>query len=163
MAKRVWKRVYPRSIGHAMELCLEYAREKQNRSVDRVADEMGLANRWTLYKWIKNERLPAVLISAFEEACGINLVTRYLGHAAHQLLLPIPNGKRCKSQKLHSLQQSFNEAMGLLLIFHEKQVNQEQTIAALTQLMEYAAWHLGNVERYQQPGLDLTGGDHEQG
>lgn len=139
-----------------MELCLEHAREKLNRSVDRVADEMQLANRWTLYKWIKNERLPAVFIKPFEEACGISLVTRFLGHAAHQLLIPIPTGRVATGQKLHDLQQSFNDAMGQLLIFKDSANNQAAACNALMQLMESTAWHLKNLEEYLQPGLELS-------
>ena len=59
MRRRNWKRVNPTSLRHAMELCLDYGREKRNLSVDRVADLMGMPSKYTLYKWLENGRMPA--------------------------------------------------------------------------------------------------------
>ncbi|MCU8084256.1 hypothetical protein [Shewanella sp. SM23] len=66
--RRNWEKVRANNLRHLMALCLEFAREKQNLSVDRVADLMGLPSKWTLYKWLENGRIPAVLIRPFEHA-----------------------------------------------------------------------------------------------
>ena len=80
---------------------MEFAREKHNRSVDRIADLMGLANKWVLYKWLESGRMPAILIRPFEAACGIDLVTRYIGHSANKMLIEIPTGRKVTSTDLN--------------------------------------------------------------
>jgi len=140
-----------------MEWCLEYARAKHNRSVDNVADLIGLSNRWVIYKWLENGRLPAVLIRPFENACGMDFVTRYIGHSGHKLLIDIPNGKRATGKDINSLQASFAESVTLLLKFYEGHAESEETISALLTTMEQLAWHRGTIERQQQPELDFSG------
>ncbi|MDO6525786.1 hypothetical protein Q4519_08820 [Motilimonas sp. 1_MG-2023] len=149
------------SIPHAIELCLEVARKKKNFSVDRVADGMGLANKWIIYKWMESGRLPALMIRPLEQTCGADFVTRYLGHAAHKLLIDIPTGRSVKPVDINVLHASFSQGITLLLSFYEGVANQAETIAALNQLMEGVAWHHKNVEQHSQPQLDLCGDDNE--
>lgn len=155
MARYSWKNQQPRSLRHGMELCLEYAKVKKNLSVDRVADEMGLSSKWTLYKWLENSRMPIVLVRPFESACGADYVTRYIGHSAFKLLIDIPVGKRVADKDINSLQVSFSESIGLLLKFYDGKSDIEGTLAALTDVMEKLAWHQGNVERFHQPELEF--------
>jgi len=155
MASRSWKNRQPRSLRHGMELNLEHARVKKNLSVDRVADEMGLSSKWTLYKWLENSRMPIILVRPFELACGADFVTRYIGHSAFKLLIDIPVGKRVADKDINSLQASFSESIGLLLKFYDGKSEIDQTLAALTDVMEKLAWHQGNVERYHQPELEF--------
>lgn len=63
MARKVWKKEVPTSLRHAMKLCVEYAKVKRNLSIERIADQMGIANHWTVYKWVGNGRIPTVLSS----------------------------------------------------------------------------------------------------
>jgi len=58
MTKRNWKRVQPSSLRNALELCKDYAKERHNLSVERIADRMGLSDHWTVYKWIQTGRIP---------------------------------------------------------------------------------------------------------
>lgn len=134
---------------------MEYAREKHNRSVDRIADLMGLANKWVLYKWLESGRMPAILIRPFEAACGIDLVTRYIGHSANKMLIEIPTGKRVTSTDLNELQSSFAGAVSLLVEFYERKNGSDEALAALTGLLEDVAWHRKNVQEHLQPGLEL--------
>jgi hypothetical protein len=153
--RRKWESIQPISLSHAMGLCLEHAREGMNRSVDRVADQMGLTNKWVIYKWVESGRLPAILIRGFEAACGIDYVTRYLAHSAHLLPIEIPTGKLASEKDLHRLQEAFIAGMGMLFAFYEGAVNAPETVAALTELMEQAAWHRENVERFSSPELEF--------
>lgn len=154
--KRVnWKNRSASSLRQAMEYCLEHARVKHNRSVDQVADMMGQPNKWILYKWLENGRLPAVLIRPFETACGIDFVTRYIGHSDHKLLIDIPTGRKATSKDVNTLQASFTDAVGLLLQFYENNQDVDETLSALYQVMEQLAVHQGQVEKYKQPELDL--------
>ncbi|PHS47258.1 MAG: hypothetical protein COB05_09765 [Marinobacter sp.] len=155
MTRRNWKRVSPCSLRHAMELCLEHGREKKNLSIDRVADLMGMASKFTLYKWLENGRMPAVMIRPFEAACGIDLVTRYIGHSANKMLIEIPTGKRVTSTDLNELQSSFAGAVSLLVEFYERKNGSDEALAALTGLLEDVAWHRKNVQEHLQPGLEL--------
>jgi hypothetical protein len=143
------------SIPHAIELCLEFARQKKRMSVDRVADGMGLANKWTLYKWMESGRLPAVMIRPLEQTCGADYLTRYLGHAAHKLLTDIPSGRFVTESDINSLQVSFSACISELIQFYDGKATQSQTLHALRELMEGMAWHHRNVEQHLQPELDL--------
>jgi hypothetical protein len=155
MARVSWKNRQPTSLRHGMELCMEYARVKHNRSIDHIADLMGLPNRWVLYKWLENGRLPSILIRPFEAACGCEYVTRYIGHSAHKLLIDIPSGRKATGKSINDLQASFTEAVSLLLKFYEGDSPADETLAALFNTMEELAWHHGSVERHQQPEFEL--------
>lgn len=159
MAPRSWKNRQASSLRQAIEWCLEHARVKHNRSVDNVADLMGLSNKWVVYKWMENGRLPSILIRPFESACGIEYVTKYIGHSAHKLVIDMPSGKRVKSRDINNLQASFTEAVGLLIRFYDGNEKPEDTLSALITTMEQLAWHRCEIERNQQPQFEFTGGD----
>lgn len=150
-----WKNRQPASLRQSMEWCIEYGRVRHNRSVDRIADLMGLSNKWVIYKWLENGRLPTVLIRPFENACGIDYVTRYIGHSGHKLLIDIPTGKRASDKDINSLQSAFADSVSLLLQFYEGQADADETLAALTTTMENLAWHQGTVKRHRQPEFDF--------
>lgn len=155
MARRNWKRVAPTSLRHAMELCLEYGREKRNLSVDRVADLMGLPSKWSLYKWLESGKMPAILIRPFEHATGASFVTQYIATSAHKLLVDIPNGKPAKDDDVLALQTSFNESVNLLARFYRGEVSAEETKAALDKTMGEIAGHRVNVSKSLAPELGL--------
>jgi len=155
MTRRSWKRVAPTSLRHAMELCLEYGREKRNLSVDRVADLMGLASKWTLYKWLESGRMPANLIRPFEHACGATFMTQYIATSAHKLLVEIPAGRPGRDEDVLALQTGFNEAVNLLARFYQGAAEAEATVAALTRVMSEIAGHRENVSKAMAPELGL--------
>ena len=158
MKRKYWKDHQTlTSMSRSIELCLEHARFKYNRSIDQVADRMGLANKWTLYKWMESGRLPAILIRPFEVACGVDYVSRYIGHSAHKLLVDIPTGRKATSRDINTLQTSFSDAVSLLLKFYDNQQEVEETLSALYLVMEQLALHQGEVTKFKQPELDLEG------
>jgi len=161
MSRRNWKKVRANSLRHAMELCLEFAREKQNLSVDRVADLMGLPSKWTLYKWLENGRIPAVLIRPFEHACGADYMTLYIAASSNRLVIDIPNGRKATNAEVNELQGSFSDAMGLLIRFYQGQSAAEDTITALNHVMGGIAWHSENVSKSQTPELAMFDGEDE--
>lgn len=138
-----------------MELCIEYGRQKKNLSVDRIADRMGLANKWTLYKWMENGRMPAVLIPAFEHACGATYVTTYLATAAHKLLIDIPVGKKPIDTDILTLNSNFNDAVSLLSRFYKGESDIQETINSLTNTIESMAYHRENIQKDHAPELDF--------
>jgi hypothetical protein len=153
MSGRNWKRVQARDLRDAMDLCLEYAKVKHNRSVDTVADLMSLASKWTLYKWMQEASMPARSIKGFEHACGIDFVSRWLVVSGGKLVIDIPKGRKGGPEDIQALQASTHEAIGALMKFYEDKSNAEETLAAVQTALERMAWHKGNVEKYRQPEL----------
>ena len=160
MTKRNWKRMQPTGLRHALELCKEHAREKLNRSVERIAEEMGLTDHWTLYKWLQSGRIPANLVRPYENACGINFVTRWQAASAGYLLIDIPSGRNVTAADMQVLQELLNTAVGQLLQFYAGKAESQDALAAIQQGMEGLAWHRGNVEKHLQPELELGGKGH---
>ena len=78
MTRRNWKRWQPATLRDALKGCKDYALERHHLSVERIAERMGLEDHWALYKWIANGRMPLVLVPAYEHACGIALVARWM-------------------------------------------------------------------------------------
>lgn len=159
MSKRNWKRASARSLRHSMELCLEYAKERHNLGVERIADRMGLASHWTLYKWMESGRLPANLIRPFEHACGCTFVTQYIAASAHKLLIDIPSAKPVVDTDLLALQTGFNEAVNVLARFYKGDAEAPQALGELTRLMADIAAHRAKVAMACTPELDFFGGE----
>lgn len=142
-----------------MELCLAYARDVGHLSVERVADRMGLASHWTLYKWMESGRLPAILIRPFEGACcGADYVTRWIAASDHQLLVKIPTGRAAEQCDTAELQVVLAEASRLLIRFYQQGGDPGATLDAVRDAIAGLGFHHANVERALSPELDLEGG-----
>lgn len=159
MSRRNWKRVRPNSLRESMELCLEFARDKHNRSIDRIADMMGLPSKWTLYKWLESGRMPATLIRPFEHACGATFMTDWIAQSAHKLVIDIPQGRAATEMDIADLQGRLADVMGQLIRFYKGESNADQTVAGITDVMAGLAWHRANVSRQAAPELDLFSED----
>lgn len=159
MAKRNWKGVQPRSLKHGMELCVDYAKDVKNLSVERIADLMGIASHYTLYKWIDEARMPALMIRPFEHACGISYVTQYLAASDHQLLVPMPKARPAKDTDLMALQASFGQAVSVLAAFYLGNEDADAAKAELVRHMADVASHHARVGRMNEPELELFGGE----
>jgi len=155
MTRRSWKNAQPSSIRQAMEWSLEFAKERHNLSVERIAERMGQANHWALYKWLTEGRMPAVLIPAFEHACGISLVSRWLASTSGKLLIDIPSGRTCTAQDVNELQGVLNATTGALIAFYQGQLDADAAQAALQAGLTSLAWHRSNVQQHANPQLDL--------
>lgn len=157
MAKRNWKRARATSLQQAMELCIEFAKEKHNRSMDRIAEGMGLTNKWTLYKWIESGGLPVRMVRPFEDACGCEFVSRYLAASAGKLVVEIPTGRRASAGDVHELQDLLNAAVGSLIKFYGGKAEAKETLASIMGAMEGLALHRENIAKAEQPELDMWG------
>ncbi|TAL45705.1 MAG: hypothetical protein EPN89_11875 [Methylovulum sp.] len=153
MAKRNWKRVHAGNLRHAMELCIEHAKDKHNRSLEQVSELMGMASKWTLYKWVECGGLPANMIKPFEMACGIDCVSRWLVTSNNKLVIEVPIGRKVKADDIHLLQETTNAAIGALIQFYKHPADMETTLSAIQQALESMVFHRGNVLKYQQPEL----------
>ena len=155
MKRRNWKGVQPTSLRKALELCKDHAQDMRRLSVERIAERMGEESHWTVYGWLRDGSIPARKIVAYEHACGCNYVTRWLAAAEGNLLVPIPTGRTVEGEGVMGMHKSFSVAMEHLVQFYAGRAQAEDTLAALTTLMEDVAWHHGNVGQYHQPALEL--------
>lgn len=140
-----------------MELCIQYAKERHHLSVEQIADRMGLASHWSLYKWMESGRMPANLIRPFEVVCGCQFVTQYIASSAHKLLVDIPSSAPAKDTDLTAMNGNFGRAITALASFYQGNAEAETTISELTSLLTEIASHRVRVERSCEPELDLFG------
>lgn len=152
---RFWKLRISPSLQDAMAESTAYALEAYNRSIEQISDLTGLDSHWTLRKYISEVRLPAKLIRPFENACGIDLVTRYLASGANRVCIQIPTGRTPGPHDITELQRALNEAAGHLITFYSGEKSAEETLAAVWAGMSELAWHRNNVVKHDQPELPL--------
>lgn len=153
MTRRNSRRDNPVNIRHALELCVNHAKSKHNLGVERIVDLMGESSTSTVYKWLESGRMPVMKLRAFENVCDVDYVTHYLAHSAGYLLLKVPTGRKAEHRDLNELSQFVHEALGLLCNFYDSHEGADETMAALTQLMEDLAFQRGNIEKFKQPEL----------
>jgi len=157
MSTRNWKRYQPNTLRDALQGCKQYALERHNLSVERIAERMGLEDHWALYKWIANGRMPTVLVPAYQHACGIDLVTRWLAASDHKLLVEMPTGRRAVQTDMVELNTGFAKALQLLTNFYTTTgADTTETLDALRLHLEQVAYHQANVAKFSSPELDFT-------
>ncbi len=154
--KRNWKKARPTSLLHAMELCVDHAREMKNAGVDRLAERIGDESHHNLYKYLGNGRMPLVKLRAFEEAAGAAFVTRWLAMSAGLLVIDIPTGRQGNGEDMLALQETLNDAVGALLQFYAGKLDQGEVQARLTAALEGMAFHRENVKKFDQPELNFS-------
>jgi len=147
-----WKRAVATSLLNGSDLCIKYAREKNNLSIEHIADQMG-ENHHTLYKWLAEARMPIKKLIAFESACGTCFITQYLAHANNKMLVDIPTGRKAEHRSINELGIFANQVMGMLLAFADGEQNQDEVLEAVTVLMADFAHQRGQIEKNKQPEL----------
>lgn len=150
------KRQRANSLVHAMRLCKEYAQVKRHLSVERIADRMGTTHD-SLYKWLATGRMPAILIPAFELACGCHYVSEWLAASADRLVVDMPTGRKAEGTELLDMNSSCAAALQLLTQFYAAPhaADPEATLAALRLHLEQVAYHHHNVATYATPELEF--------
>lgn len=161
MRARFWKRYQPSSLRDALAKCKDHARERHQLSVERIAERMGLADHWAIYKWIESGRMPAVLLPAYEAACGINLATRWLAATHGKLLVDLPAGRAGDAADLVRLGSQFQQALQLLSDFYRgaesgAPADPQPVLDALRGHLETVSYHHRNVAGFAQPEPELS-------
>ena len=158
MTRRNWKRWQPASLRDALKGCKDFAQERHNLSVERIAERMGLEDHWSLYKWIESGRFPAVLLPTYQAVCGINLVTRWLATHERRLLIDMPVGKAGTEDDLVALNTQFGQAVQLLRDFYKSDgaTDAAPVLEALRSHLESMAHHHFNVSGFAEPELDFA-------
>ena len=156
MTRRNWKNVRAHSLVHALRLCKEFAQDRHNLSVERIADRMGVSHD-SLYKWLATGRLPAILILAYEHACGCHFASIWYATSAGKLVIDMPTGRKADGTELLDMNSSCAAALQLLTAFYAAPhaADPEATLAALRQHMEQVAFHHNNVAQYATPELEF--------
>ena len=150
-----WKHAAPTSLIEALRLCKDYAREKRQLSVERIAELMGVTAD-ALYKWLATGRMPANLVPVYEHVCGCDYTSRYLAIAAGKIVLNMPTGRAVRPLDVQALQGALNAAVGAILGFAAGDIAAAAALAEIEDGLAGLAWHHGNIERHQQPELDLA-------
>lgn len=158
MSRRNWKRWQPASLREALKGCKDFAQERHNLSVERIAERMGLEDHWALYKWIANGRMPAVLLPAYEHACGISLVARWMAATDNKLLVDMPAGRQATPADMVELNSGFARCLQLLTDFYAAggQADPAAVLDALRLHLQQVAAHQLNVAGYAEPELELV-------
>ena len=156
MTRRNWKLVRPSSAIDALRLCKEYAQEKKNLSIERIADRMGVTHD-SLYKWLSAGRLPFILLPAFEHACGCHFASEWAAASAGKVVISIPTGRNVTHGDLVELNSCFGAALKLLSDCYSAagKADATETLAALTNHMQQVAWHQANVAQFSTPELEF--------
>ena len=156
MTRRDWKRMRANSLVHALRLCKEFALDRHHLSVERIADRMGVTHD-SLYKWLATGRMPAILVPAYELACGCHYVTDWYGAAAGRLVVPMPTGRTVTEADLLAVNSSCAAALALLTQFYADPASADLTATtdALRAHLEQVAFHQANVARYSAPELEF--------
>lgn len=151
---RFYNTKVPTSFTEALRMCKDYAKQKHNLSVERIADDMGLtAGR--LYQHLENGDMPFNRVRSFQRACRCNFVTQYMAYGDNCMLIPMPTGKNVSDDTMLNIHTTFNKAMTELTEFYKSSADPDGALAALTTHMESAAWHRRNVEKHMQPEFEF--------
>jgi len=156
MTRRNWKRVHATSTIEALRLCKEFAQEKKNLSIERIADRMG-ASHDSLYKWLAGGTLPVIKLPAYELACGCHFASEFLAITAGKVLVDLPTGRTGNTASMVEFNTGFAEALQLLTNFYAAPAKTDpaETLAALTRHMSEVAYHQANVAHCANPELDF--------
>lgn len=156
MTRRDWKRVRPNSLVAALRLCKEFAQERKNLSIERIADLMGVTHD-SLYKWLATGRLPGILLPAYENACGCHFASTWLATSAGKLVIEMPVGKKGSTPDLLEVNAGCAAALQLLTAFYANpgEADAAATLAALQTHLAQVAYHRANVATFTNPELDF--------
>ena len=157
MPPRNWKRFRASSLRDAMRACKDYALDKRQLSVPRIAELMGDVTEETLYGWLSKGRMPAVLIPTFELVCGANFVTEWLAASAGRMVIAMPKGRNVTQDELLQITADCGSAMTKLAAFYAdpSKVDTAELLELLQRHLEQVAFQHHNVGQYISPQLEL--------
>lgn len=144
----------PTSLRAAFEADKTRALKRRRLNVERLAELLGTTPA-TLYKWIETESMPVRALIAWQHLTGSNHVVRYLASREGAVVIQIPPGRDVSAEDINDLQRALGAAPVALLDLKAGRISRDDCTAALTGGMESLAWHRANVERHEQPELEL--------
>lgn len=157
MPPRNWKRFRPNSLTEALRGCKDYALEKRQLSVPRIADLLGGVSEDSLYGWLSKGRMPAALIPTFELVCGAHFVSDWLAASAGRMVIPMPKGRKVNDSELLQITADCTAAMTQLAAFYANPsaVDTEALLELLHRHLEQVAFQHHNVGQFKNPELEF--------
>lgn len=154
MSRKNWNQLIARSLTESLQLCKESAIANKQMSVPRIADRLGCSPDM-LYKHLGAASMPAYMLIPFMEACHRIYPLQYMAHSLNYLLVPMPRGRKAEHKALVQLNMFCTEVMGKLLALESGECTQQDVVDHLTLLMENLAYHRLEVQKLDQPELEL--------
>lgn len=145
----------PTSMRAAFEADKAHALKRRRLNIERLAELLGTTPA-TLYKWIETDSMPVRVLIAWQHLTGSNHVIRYLASREGAVVIQIPPGRDVTAEDIHDLQMVLSAAPGALLRLKKGEITRDECLGALTSGMESLAWHRANVEKSDQPELELS-------
>jgi hypothetical protein len=143
------------NLPEAVEGCLRHAQKRDPQlSIERFADRLG-ETKWTIYKWLQTGAIPLGKLIAFEHACGVHYVTRYLNAASGALSIPFPTGRLPDAGDINAVQAACSDAVNSLVMYAASKLDAKATEAVLTAAMEQLAAERAHAQTAHQPELPL--------
>jgi len=157
MAARNWKRFRANNLRDAMRACKDFALEKRQLSVPRIAELMGDVTEETLYGWLSKGRMPAVLIPTFEMVCGAYFVSEWLAASSGRMVIAMPKGHKASQAELMQITTDCSNAMTQLAAFYADptKVDTAALIELLQRHLEQVAFQHHNVGQFIAPELEF--------
>lgn len=144
----------PTSLRAAFEADKGHALRHKRLTIERLAELLGTTPA-TLYKWLETDAMPVRVLVGWQHLTGAANVVRYLASREGGVVIQIPTGRAPSSDDVHILQATLNGAIGALLEFMQGKADREACMGKLSTGLESLAWHRANVEKSDQPELEL--------
>lgn len=150
------KRKYPpaQSLNQAIRQLKQLGREKNNLSVERMADHLGESPD-LLQKWCGTARLPINKVIGLESLCGHPFITEYLAHAQGYLLVRVPTGRKAEISDLNQLNVFTHQVLASIAECYAGASEPDETACQILQLMQEMAYQHHNVKKLEQPELSF--------
>jgi len=144
----------PISLADAVDLDEEHALNARRRP-RKAMEELMDTSRSEYGRWINDLELPLGKLLQWSEFCGSTHVIEYLALASGKLVIDIPTGRKVAAADIHQLQSVLNDAVGQIIKFASGQEDAATALSAIHAGMAGLAWHKVNIEKHQQPELEL--------
>ena len=157
MPPRNWKRFRANNLRDAMRACKDFALEKHQLSVARIAELMGDVTEDSLYGWLSKGRMPVALVPTFELVCGAHFVSDWLAASAGRMVIAMPKGRKPSEAELHQITEGCSTAMRKLAAFYADpaKVDTAELMELLQRHLEQVAFQHRNVGQYIAPELEF--------
>lgn len=157
MPVRNWKRFRANNLRDALRACKDFAQEKRQLSVERIAELMGDVTADSLYGWLSKGRMPVGLLPTFEMVCGAHFVTEWLAASAGRMVIAMPKGNKASLAELMQITTDCSTAMEKLALFYvdPSNVDADELLQLLQRHLEQVAFQRHNVGQYIAPELEF--------